>query len=308
MLGGVSRTSVHQYVEAIIALGIDVFGVKGKGYRLKRPIQILDLDRIEIGLHKKRLGIEIDLHRIVPSSNDILKNLIQQAPIDNGFTVVAEAQTAGRGRRGKAWVSPFGTNIYISMYWRLEQGMAAAMGLSVALGARIAEQLRNSGIAGVEVKWPNDIYIHGKKVAGILVELEGQATGACHAILGVGLNISMKDDSREIDQPWTCLENELLHQPDRNNWAITLICCVYNCLKDFESSGLDNVQKLWQELDRFYDQPVALVLATKTIYGIAKGIDQFGALLVETDSGVQAFQAGEISLKPAPTTNAKGCS
>jgi len=303
MLGGVSRTSVHQYVESIIEMGIDVFGVKGKGYRLKRPIQLLDLDRIEIGLHRKQLEVEVDLHRIVPSSNDVLKDLIKQQPVENGYTVIAEAQTAGRGRRGKAWISPFGTNIYISMYWRLEQGMAAAMGLSVALGARIAELLDSKSIPNVEVKWPNDIYIGGKKVAGILVELEGQATGECHAILGIGLNISMKDDTKIIDQPWTCLENELLHQPDRNNWAVSLIACVYNCLRDFETSGLDNVQKLWQRVDRVYDQTVALSVGNKQINGVAKGIDQFGALLLQTDTGMQTFQAGEVSLKPAPADN-----
>src|SRR5690554_5753012 len=171
---GVSRAAVSQYIKDIQDLGVDVFRVTGKGYRLSKGLKLLNMD--SIGEHLNKAGTtktNVVLERILGSTNDYIKSAITP-DLESGFCVLSEAQTQGRGRRGKQWISPFGSNLYMSMYWRLEQGMAAAMGLSIALGAALAQLFEQEGIYGVELKWPNDVLVGGRKIAGILIELEGQ--------------------------------------------------------------------------------------------------------------------------------------
>ena len=126
---------------------------------------------------------------VIDSTNQYLLERVNT--LSSGESCLAECQTAGRGRRGKPWVSPFGCQLILSMYWRLEQGMAAAMGLSLAVGVAVVEALESLGYPGVALKWPNDLYYQGRKLAGILVEMSGSAGASCHLVIGVGLNLAM---------------------------------------------------------------------------------------------------------------------
>lgn len=297
---GVSRTAVSQYIQDVQALGLDVFRVTGKGYRLQEPLQLIKYAMIKAScaaMEDSLLG-DVVIERVVSSTNDTVKEQLQHGHVDNGYTVFAEAQTSGRGRRGKRWISPFGSNLYMSMYWRLEQGMTAAMGLSLALGTIVAEVITELGIPHVELKWPNDVLVDGKKIAGILVELEGQAMGVAHAIVGIGLNLAMPSALyKEIDQPWTDIRDHLGHNFDRNELAAQLLTKCRLGLAEYEQQGLRAFIERWQQFDRLRGQPVRIIMGHKEVTGIAEGIDDTGAIMVDCNGTTQRFHAGEVSLR-----------
>lgn len=282
-------------------MGLDVFRVTGRGYRLVEPIQLLNEDKINTYLADFK-PTNVQLLRVVGSSNDVVKEL-SESQKKAGFTVLAEAQTAGRGRRGKQWQSPFGCNLYLSMYWPLSNGMSAAMGLSLVIGTVVAEAMQAAGILGVQVKWPNDVLVDGRKIAGILVELEGQASGDASAIIGVGVNLAMPSWlSSEIDQPWTDLRSALEGSFDRNWWAAELIRRFRIALEEFEQFGLSHFINRWLHFDCLALQPVNVIMGNQVIDGIAEGIDTQGALLVRRNGRLEAFHAGEVSIRHAKKT------
>ncbi|HET8816625.1 MAG TPA: bifunctional biotin--[acetyl-CoA-carboxylase] ligase/biotin operon repressor BirA [Pseudidiomarina sp.] len=300
---GLSRAAIHQHMKRLSGLGLDVYSVTGRGYRLHRPLQLLDNDKLTAYLRQDS-SANLVLERIVGSSNDVLKDLLKEAPRDAGFAVVAEAQTAGRGRRGRHWSSPFGTNLYLSMYWPLEDGMSQAMGLSVAIGATLAQALAVAGIKAVELKWPNDVLVEGRKIAGILIELEGQATGPATAIIGIGVNLSMPEwAANEIEQPWIDLEQALRGDFDRNEWVARIIASVRSALVTYQKQGMKPFCELWSQFDAYHNRAVKLMMGSHTIRGVAVGIDEQGALLLKRDGKIEAYHAGEVSLRNDETTS-----
>lgn len=293
---GVTRTAVNQYISDVQELGVDVFRITGKGYRIQEPLQLIDYNKIAQAMGTTDHNFIVE--RVVTSSNDTVKQLLHEKTLTSGFAVLAEAQTEGRGRRGKRWLSPFGSNLYMSMYWQLEQGMSAAMGLSIALGTAVAQVITELGIGDVEVKWPNDILVNGKKIAGILVELEGQALGVAHAIIGIGLNLNMPALlHQDIDQPWTDIRTELGRSFDRNQLATQLMLKCRECLAEYEATGLKSFFSRWQQFDRLKGKPVRVIMGSKEILGIAEGIDDTGAILVSYNGTTERFHAGEVSLR-----------
>lgn len=293
---GVSRTAVNKHINALEALQLDVFRVHGKGYRLPEPLQLLQPLTLQ-----EQLGdsAPLSIRRITTSTNDDLKAwLEQESVLPAGSAVIAEMQTAGRGRRGKPWLSPFGANLYLSVYWPLENGLSSALGLSVAIGLGLATALIEQGIEDVSVKWPNDIYIQGAKVAGVLVELEGQATSEGHALVGIGLNLSMPDRFKAtIDQPFTDIQSHLNAPVVRQHWAALLITSTRQALQQFQQHGLSSQIEQWRALDFFYNQPVRILLGKHQQKGIAKGIDEHGALMVKQADGLKRYFGGEVSIR-----------
>lgn len=295
---GVSRTAISQYIKDIQALGLDVFRITGKGYKLSQAIELLDLAQISASLQSAS-GAPVKLERIVTSTNDLMRERLQNGEaFSAGEVLLAEAQTAGRGRRGKQWYSPFATNLYLSMYWPLTQGMSAAMGLSIVIGTVLAEAVHSAGVADVALKWPNDVLVRNKKLAGILIDLEGQAIDEAHAIIGVGVNFSMPDWlATPIDQAWTDLQSELNVKLNRNQWVADLITRLCDGLVVFDEQGLEPFINRWLEYDDLFERNVTLTMGQKALHGVAKGIATDGALCVEIDGELKHFHAGEVSLR-----------
>lgn len=301
---GVSRTAINQYVATLEGYGLDVFRIPGRGYQLAKPLQPLNEHEITDGLAKIFEGQApmVIVQRVVSSSNDVLRQLLTSTTAA-GTTVLAEAQTSGRGRRGKVWYSPYGASLYLSIYWPLSQGIGAAMGLSVVVGIAIANALQRAGIKDVQLKWPNDVYVQGKKLAGILVELEGQSGGDAHAIIGIGINVELGEIVKEIDQAWIDLVRATGAAVDRNKWAVTLLSEIYQQLVAYERFGLAPLKTDWQRFDRFYQQPVAIITNQQTRRGVAYGIDEQGGLIIEIDGSKQVIYGGEVSLRSAEEFN-----
>jgi BirA family biotin operon repressor/biotin-[acetyl-CoA-carboxylase] ligase len=291
---GVSRTSVNNYIKALQEIGLDIYKVTGKGYCSAAPLSLLNAKTI-----KAISGIEhVHVEQILESTNQYLLNKLPS--LINGQTCIAEYQSAGRGRRGRHWISPFASHLYFSMYWRLEAGIEKASGLSLLVGIATVNALEKLGVQGVGLKWPNDLYYQGKKLAGILIELNAQASDVCHAVIGIGLNVRMPEhQGKFIDQPWVDLNTISSTPIDRNQLSGLLIKELHQLLAAYEQSGLAPFLSRWFALDCFINQQVNLIVADKIQTGICKGINEQGALLLEINQEVKAYIGGEISLRLA---------
>ncbi|MFS2060730.1 bifunctional biotin--[acetyl-CoA-carboxylase] ligase/biotin operon repressor BirA [Kosakonia cowanii] len=290
---GMSRAAINKHIQTLRDWGVDVFTVPGKGYSLPEPIQLLD----ETFIRREVAQGSVAVLPVIDSTNQYL--LDRLAGLQSGDACVAEYQQAGRGRRGRKWVSPFGANLYISMYWRLEQGPAAAIGLSLVIGIVMTEVLRDLGADQVRVKWPNDLYLNDRKLAGILVELTGKTGDAAQIVIGAGVNLAMRNaQAGDINQGWINLQ-EAGVRIDRNVLAARLITELRSALHCFEQEGLTPFLSRWEVLDNFINRPVKLIIGEKEIFGISRGIDSQGALLLEQDGVVKPWVGGEISLRSA---------
>jgi len=290
---GMSRAAINKHVQTLRDWGVDVFTVPGKGYSLPEPIQLLDQSFISGQIKQGQVAVL----PVIDSTNQYLLDRI--GTLQSGDACVAEYQQAGRGRRGRKWFSPFGANLYLSMYWRLEQGPAAAIGLSLVIGIVMAEVLRDLGASQVRVKWPNDLYLQDRKLAGILVELTGKTGDAAQIVIGAGINLAMRQvESDVINQGWINLQEAGI-VIDRNTLAARLINELRAALELFEQEGLTPYLSRWEKLDNFINRPVKLIIGDKEIVGISRGIDAQGALLLEQDGATKAWMGGEISLRSA---------
>lgn len=289
---GMSRAAINKHIQTLKSWGLDVYTVTGKGYSLPEPIQLLDEEVILSHLHQPNLAVI----PVIDSTNQYLLDRMDQLP--SGYACIAEYQQAGRGRRGRKWFSPFGSNLYMSMYWRLEQGPAAAMGLSLVIGIIMAEVIQSLGARNVRVKWPNDLYLNDRKLAGILVELTGKTGDAAQIVIGAGVNLLMRSEgTAEINQGWINLQ-EAGVDIDRNELAAKLINSLREALPIFERDGLAPFVSRWEALDNFINRPVKLLIGDREVYGIARGIDKQGGLLLEQDGVIKSWVGGEISLRP----------
>lgn len=290
---GMSRAAINKHVQTLRDWGVDVFTVPGKGYSLPEPIQLLDDAFISGQFNEGNIAVL----PVIDSTNQYLMDRMDQ--LHSGDACVAEYQQAGRGRRGRKWFSPFGANLYLSMYWRLEQGPAAAMGLSLVIGIVMAEVLQALGAEEVRVKWPNDLYLQDRKLAGILVELTGKTGDAAQIVIGAGINLAMRNVEADIvNQGWINLQETGI-AVDRNQLAVRLISELRAALHLFEQEGLSPYLMRWKKLDNFINRPVKLIIGDKEIYGISRGIDAQGALLLEQDGITKPWVGGEISLRSA---------
>ncbi|MFR0656630.1 bifunctional biotin--[acetyl-CoA-carboxylase] ligase/biotin operon repressor BirA [Pantoea sp. SIMBA_079] len=289
---GMSRAAVNKHIQTLKSWGLDIYTVTGKGYSLAMPLQLLDEALIQA--HLETSGIAVI--PVIDSTNQYLLDRMDQ--LESGFACVAEYQQAGRGRRGRKWFSPFGANLYLSMYWRLEQGPAAAMGLSLVIGIVMAEVIQSFGAENVRVKWPNDLYLNDRKLAGILVELTGKTGDAAQIVMGAGINLGMRGEgTSEINQGWINLQ-EAGVTIDRNQLAAHIINSLRAALPLFERDGLAPFIPRWEKLDNFINRPVKLLIGEREVYGIARGIDKQGGLLLEQEGVSKSWVGGEISLRP----------
>lgn len=291
---GVSRAAVWKRLQGLEELGLEVESRHGKGYRFRQSLELLHLEAIRQGLTaESRLQ---DL-RLMPSIDSTNTWLMQQdsAPA----AVFAEYQRAGRGRRGRNWVSPFGANLYFSLAWRFDAIPPQLPALSLAIGVVLAETL---GLGGIGLKWPNDLLWQGRKLAGILIEHRGEAAGPCRVVIGVGLNHSMTArQGVAVEQDWVSLEEvcgmEGRALPGRNELAGRLLNALLDGLEQFAGTGFDGFHDRWSAYDVSRNKPVRLLQDKADVQGVAQGVDRNGALLVQVRGERQRFFSGEISLR-----------
>lgn len=296
---GVSRAAISKHISALQEMGFDIFSVTGKGYRLAQPIELLNANRIVAQLAEQNASAKVEVHNLIDSTNSYLMRRLPNQNVP-GQVCIAEYQSAGRGRRGRQWISPFGSHIYLSMYWYLEQGMPAAMGLSVVAALAVSDAIKALYQVDVELKWPNDIYFNGVKLAGILIDLEGQAMEPCHCVIGIGLNINMPAKSAKlVDQPWIDLSSAIGVEIDRNILAANIISALLKRLTTHSETGINTMVAQWHTQDFYFNKPVALITGERVTRGICRGINAQGALMLEVNGQVGPVYGGEVSLRAA---------
>ncbi|WP_427983314.1 bifunctional biotin--[acetyl-CoA-carboxylase] ligase/biotin operon repressor BirA [Agarivorans sp.] len=289
---GVSRTTIASYIKHYSDLGLDIFKVKGKGYSLAKPLSLLDAEQLTANLPANQPQVFEQLD----STNAWL--MTHQQQLAHGQVVLAEYQSAGRGRRGRQWQTPYAGQLCLSILWRLQDGIEATMGLSLAVGLAIVESLESLGYSGLGLKWPNDIYMNGAKLAGVLIELQGQSDSEVSLVMGMGLNVRVAQQQASlIDQAYAQLENDGITL-NRNELAITLIQSLNTMFEQFKQQGFAALQTRWNHYDVFNQQKVSLRFSQdKQVSGLAKGVDAQGQLLLEIDGVEHSFMAGEVSVR-----------
>ena len=295
---GVSRAAVWKQVQKLQEKGLDIFSVKGKGYKLNTPVELLNAMTIKSFILPAAQGLlhDIEVLGVVSSTNDIAMRKASDG-VGSGFVCFAEQQTAGRGRRGRTWVSPFGSNIYMSMVWSFYGGAAALEGLSLATGVVVAETLADMGCSEVKLKWPNDLLIGKAKLGGVLLEMTGDPSGHCQVVLGLGVNTVLRaGDGDLIDQAFTQLSQHGV-EVSRNQLAGRIVSALLLMLDEFSRFGFAGFRDRWDGFDAFAGKPVSILAGSTITRGIARGVDPTGGLRLETSAGVEVFKGGELSMR-----------
>lgn len=295
---GVSRAAVWKQLQKLEQFGLGLESVKGRGYRLPGGLKLLSEEAIDAGMAPdvRALLRELQLRDQVDSTNARLLSLLDEGA-GHGVAMLAEQQTAGRGRRGRNWVSPFSGGINLSIGWQFSGGVQLLEGLSLAVGVALARALAEFGVPDVRLKWPNDIWCRGRKLAGVLLELSGDLTDRCAVVVGVGLNVGLpRQSAAAIDQPWIDL-NQVCPGIDRNRLAAAMLNRLLPLLASYPECGFSAYREQWLALDQFAGRPVRLHSARREWAGVARGVDESGALLLEVDGTYQVFHGGEVSLR-----------
>lgn len=296
---GVSRAAIWERIERLRALGADIYAVTGKGYQLARAFEFLSPQAIQDRLTPASLAA-LSAPTVSLSVDSTNQRLLEAIPGGNihGQAWLAEFQTAGRGRRGDRWLAPPGAAVCLSLGWRFDVPPRDLSALSLAVGIAVANGLQALGAAGVRLKWPNDLLLAGRKLAGILIEMRSELGGPCTVVIGVGVNVAVGEDVRaQIDQPVASLADAIQPPPSRNAVAASLLNALTGTLQRFAAQGFAAFTDDWLALDALAGRPVSLSLPDRTVIGIARGVDANGLLLIEVDGRLESFMAGHVRLR-----------
>jgi len=300
----VSRATIWNALQHAESLGIEVFSVRGRGYKLPQALTLLDKQAIVNNMSQQHAWLNVEVFDTLPSTNShLMQNMGAKT---HGTCVVTNLQTSGRGRRGREWQASLGASLTFSLLWRFQCGAAALSGLSLAVGVALIRGLHEIGATEAKLKWPNDILINQKKLAGILIELQGDMEGPSTAVIGVGINLQLPESVlQKIDQPATDLHQTLAHTINPNSVMAILLKHLLDVLFTFESTGFDELRDEWAKHHAYHQQAVRMLMPDGSeVNGVVQAISENGSLIVETANGLQKFMSGEISLRSYTATQA----
>ncbi|HEY0939923.1 MAG TPA: biotin--[acetyl-CoA-carboxylase] ligase [Steroidobacter sp.] len=300
----ISRGGIWKLMNSLKALGVDIESVPRQGYRLPRAVDLLDKEAIlgSLPAASRSLMERADVLLTVDSTNRFLADL--PLPQPGHFQLcTAEVQNAGRGRRGRSWLAPFGSGICLSLAWQFAEAPPTFSALSLAVGVAVVKGLRRLGIEGVGLKWPNDLQWQGRKLGGILIEMRGESAGPAQVIIGIGINMHMPATVRmqlaEREAVLIADVHEIMHErtPTRNLLIGAIVAELLEMLRTFTVQGFAPFKDEWQQLDTLANAPVKVLSGSQTTLGTARGVDADGTLLVDVDGELRRFVSGEVSLR-----------
>lgn len=302
----ISRGGVWKLIRTLRGMGIEIESVPRQGYRLPRAVDLLDKDELlkAVSPDAQSLLQRVDVLLTVDSTN---RYVYDNGNLDPGHAqlCIAELQNAGRGRRGRSWIAPFGSGICMSLGWQFQEAPPTFSALSLAVGVAAVKALRRFGAAGVGLKWPNDLIWQNRKLGGILIEMRGESGGPSQVVIGLGLNMSMPSAVRialaEQQAALIADVHEILRErtPTRNELAGAVTQEIIELLQVFATQGFEPFVDEWRRLDTLAQVPVKVINGTETTLGIAQGVEADGALLVEVNGQLRRFVSGEVSLRAA---------
>ena len=291
-----TRSAVWKAIQKLTNYRLPIHSAKGKGYVLQEPCVLLNPATIQQQFDH---AVSLDVFEKITSTNDYLKTFFG-CKVAQPLFCAAEQQTAGRGRLNREWHSPFGQNIYLSCLYPFKKEISELQGLSLVVSLAVIAACREFIPDGaLFAKWPNDVFCQTKKLAGNLIELQAESHGACCAVIGMGVNVNMLTSPKKcITQPWTSLRQQSGQYIDRNLLSALLMKQLLQYLKRFEKHGLAYFVPEWRASDYLFDQPITLQGFSERIIGIAKGVDQYGHLLLQRQDGsLQSYATGETSIE-----------
>ena len=288
----ISRAAIWKHIAALRNTDIAIAAERGRGYRLEQPIDLIDPSAIQKGLPN---GVQLDFQTIVDSTNAVAW---RHPPSEHALVALCEAQTAGRGRRGRSWQSPPASGICLSFRRRFERPLAAMSSLALVAGCLARQSLPPASQENVGIKWPNDLVANGRKLGGILIELRGELDGPCDAVIGIGINVRLAPATKSgIEQPTTDL-TDLGDPRTRSEIAADLISALDAGLRHFDESGFAAFQEAWVEADIVRGQDIVVRRDhQEDIEGVAEGVSADGRLQVATSSGTLLLNEGEVSIR-----------
>jgi BirA family biotin operon repressor/biotin-[acetyl-CoA-carboxylase] ligase len=302
---GVTRAAIWKQVERLRAEGAAVVAQPGGGYRLAHPVDLLDASAILAGMapaERARLSV-LEVHwQLDSTSSELLRRSPAVGADGQVEACLAEIQSAGRGRRGRAWHLPLGGGLALSLRRGFDGGMASLAGLSLVAGLAAREALADCGVEGIGLKWPNDLVADGAKLGGILVEAGGEAHGPCHAVVGIGINVRVPGASLAgVDQPWTDLARLAGGSaPSRNRVAARLLAGLVVAFDRFAAEGFAPFAREWAAHDVLHGRAVQVRRGSTVGHGMAEGVDERGALRVRFDDGLRSVDSGDVSVRVNP--------
>lgn len=299
----VSRAAVWKRLRQLEEWGIALEAHTGRGYRLESPLELLDADSIRDRMPqviRARLR-KLEVHESLESTSDRLLE-VDDLPAGRFDACLAEFQSAGRGRRGRRWIAPFASGLCLSLSWNYRDAPATLGALSLAAGVAALRALGGLGVAGLSLKWPNDIVRDDRKLGGILIDLRGEAAGPAYVVVGIGINLRLPAATRArlaaagVD----ALDLATLGAPPpRNALAAGLIAELSTALVEYGARGMTAFAGEWQEADALAGRAVAVLHGGQVLEGRARGVDDAGALLLEVDGVPRRIVSGEVSVRPA---------
>ena len=292
--------AIRQALLELENLGLELVHARGHGHRLAEPYDLLDAAAVRTRLGAQAPRFELELLDKCASTNTLLLERAR-AGAPSRSVLACELQSAGRGRRGSVWQSGLGGGLTFSVLWRFDQGAAGLSGLSLAVGVAVARALSSLGIDDVQLKWPNDVLHAGRKLGGILIELQSEAGGPSAAVIGIGLNVRLQPALHDaIAQAVTDIASIAARAPQRNHLLAALLLELERMLQPFAAQGFAPLREEW--MARHAHQGKAVTLSAgdgRTVAGRAAGVAEDGALLLETARGLERFLSGELSLRAA---------
>ena len=292
---GIGASDLEEALGRLSRLGV-ALNLDPGAVALPRPVDLLDAGRIRRAVSRLRPEA-VHVRFAVDSTNSVLADRLRAGAAAPELCA-AEIQTAGRGRHGRRWVSGLGQSLVLSVSWRFAARADGLSGLTLAIGVALANALAAGGFDQVMLKWPNDLVIHYRKLAGILVEANHARSGSVACVIGVGINLELApSDSGRIDQPWTDFAREFGRIPVRNALAARAANAILDACGQYRDHGLAPFADRWRECDALRDRSVRVLSGGVPIEGLARGIDSDGALLVEHAAGVARCASGEVTVR-----------
>ncbi len=298
----VSRATIWKAIKNAESMGIEIFSVPGRGYKLPSAIIFLEKNKVIEAIGSACDRFKIEIHPHLDSTNSYLMKRAEK-DLPGGTCIAAEIQTNGKGRRGRPWQASLGASLTFSLLWRFECGPSALSGLSLAIGVAVIRTFRSLGLEHAELKWPNDILISYQsrylKLSGILVELQGDMDGTTTAVIGVGVNLDLPDIIKnKIDQPFIDWKTAANSKIDPNQLLGALLKNMGEILDSFVAIGFDGLKEEWSTYHAYHNRDVRLIFADNTeLQGVVTGVGGDGFLFVNTHEGIKRFMTGEISLR-----------
>ncbi len=294
----VSRTAVWKVIEQLREEGYQIEAVRHKGYRLIQSADVMTEAEFSAWMKGRRLGGNLDCNDVLDSTNNRAKRLAEQGAPE-GTLVTAESQTAGKGRRGRSWVSPPGTGIWFSLLLRPDIHPAHAPMLTLTAALAVAEAIEE--ICGLKagIKWPNDIVVSGKKVCGILTEMSAEAEQVHYVVIGIGINANMTEFPEEIRKTATSLYLETGKKVRRARLTAAVMARMEYWYERFlKTSDMTLLKEAYTARLVNLNQEVVILDSRSGSEGLCRGIDDGGLLLVEEKDGrLRKVMSGEVSVR-----------